>query len=426
MIIGGGFGGLAAAQSLGSKPVRVTLIDRRNYHLFQPLLYQVALAGLAESDIAIPIRSVLKEHSNIDVVLGEATGIDLEQRSVALADGSEQPYDYLIVAAGALTNYAGHDDWSERACGLKTLDDALQIRRRVLLAFEAAERARDDAERQRLLSFAIIGAGPTGVELAGAIADLSRDILSKEYRGLQGSRPRIVLLEVGERVLAPMAPDLSQSAVKQLRELGVEVRTKVGISKLDEAGVWLGDELVEAGTVLWGAGVTAAPIARALGLPVEKSGRVTVDSECSLAGHREVFVIGDLAAFRMPGSDKPLPGVSPVAMQAGRAVAANILREQRGLPRSRFVYDDRGFMATIGRARAVAQIKRLHLSGLAAWLAWALLHLWYLVGFRNRVSVFLNWVWAYALSKRGARIITGPSQVRDRDLQSGSTARSSS
>jgi NADH dehydrogenase len=423
IVIGAGFAGLAAAKRLASKPVRVTLYDRSNYHLFQPLLYQVALGALAESDIAVPVRSIFKRYANVSVVLGEVKRIDLEKRALTLEDGSRDEYDSLIVAAGAVTSYAGHDEWAARARGLKTLDDALAIRRRVLLAFEAADRAKNEADRRRLLSFVIVGGGPTGVELAGAIADLSRDILRSEYPNLHGLQPTVTLLEVSERVLTPLVPELSASAEKQLGELGVQVRTKVNVSRIDDAGVWLGEELVPAGTVLWGAGVTARPVAEALGLPTEKDGRVAVNEDCSLPGFREVFVVGDLAAFRAPGQDKPLPGVSPVAMQAGRAAAANVLRDGAGKARRPFVYDDRGFMATIGRARAVAQLKRVRLSGLAAWLAWVGLHLWYLVGFRNRLSVFLNWTWAYVGGTRGARVVVAPSAVRARDLSTGADAR---
>jgi NADH dehydrogenase len=423
VIVGGGFAGLAAAQRLGSKAVRVTLYDRRNHHLFQPLLYQVALASLGESDIAVPIRSVLRQHANIEVELGEVRDIELANGRIRLEDGGEEYFDYLILAAGALTNYYGHAEWEEWALGLKSLDDAAEIRRRVLLAFEAAERAQSPTERERLLTFAIIGAGPTGVELAGAISDLSRDILGPEYRHLSSERTRVVLLEVGQRVLPPMHPELSERAAEQLRGMGVTVRTGVNVSRIDESGVWLGDELIAAGTVLWGAGVTPSPLARALGVALERDGRVRVQNDCSLPGFPNIFVVGDLAAFTPEGSERPLPGLSPVALQQGRSTAANILRDVEGEPRKPFRYDDRGFMATIGRARAVAEIKGVRLSGFLAWLAWVVVHLWYLAGFRNRISVFLNWIWAYLMAKHGARIVTGPSQVRSKDLSAVTDAR---
>jgi NADH dehydrogenase len=423
VIIGGGFGGIAAARRLGSETVRVTLYDRRNHHLFQPLLYQVALASLSESDIAVPIRSVLRRHPNITVELGEVREVDLPGRTVQLADGAEDTFDYLVVAAGAETNYYGQDAWAEWALGLKSLDDAAEIRRRVLLAFEAAERAKTPKDRERLLTFAIIGAGPTGVELAGAIADLSRDILGPEYPNLRMERARVVLLEMSPRVLPPMPPDLSERAAAQLRGMNVTVKTGVSVTSIDESGVWLGKELVPAATVLWGAGVAPSPLARALGVALERDGRVHVDADCSIPGFRNVFVIGDMAAFVPPGATRPLPALSPVALQQGRLVAANILSDIAGEARKHFEYRDRGFMATIGRARAVAVIKGRHLSGSSAWLAWVIVHLWYLAGFRNRLSVFLNWVWAYVMSKHGARVVMGPSHVRSKDLSAVTDAR---
>ena len=407
LIVGAGFGGLAAARALGGEPVQITVCDRLNYHLFQPLLYQVAMAGLAATDIAMPIRSILQER-NTTVLLAEVTRFDLANRFAELADGAAQSYDYLVVAAGARTSYYGHDEWARFAPGLKDLDDALQIRHRVLLAMEAAERARTIEERRRLLTFVVIGGGPTGVELAGAIADLSRDILKSDYRHVRPEHTRVVLLEMADRILTPFHPSLSARAAEQLQELRVEVQTGVRVARIDERGVWVGDQLAfEAATVLWGAGVTPSPLARALGAPLDRAGRVIVNSDCSIPGHPEVFVIGDMAAFVPAGEQQPLPGISPVAIQQGRAVARSILRDRRGEPRDTFEYFDKGFMATIGRARAVAQLRKLKMWGLLAWLAWVFIHLWFLVGFRNRLSVFVKWIWEYLKYDYGARLITG-------------------
>jgi NADH dehydrogenase len=407
VIVGAGFGGLAAAKALGDQPVDVIVVDRLNYHLFQPLLYQVALAGLAATDIAYPIRSVLHRHRNVDVVLADVTGFDLAARRVELADGAALPYDHLIVAAGAHTSYFGHDDWKAHALGLKDLDDALEVRRRVLLALEAAERARNPDERRRLLTFIVVGGGPTGVELAGAIADLSRNIVRADFHHIRPDETRVVLLEKGDRLLTPFTPKLSRHARAELAELGVEVHTEVQIDRIDAEGVWTGGVCQRAATVLWGAGVRPSPLAAALQAPLDRGGRVLVAPDCTLPGHPEVAVIGDMASLTPEGATAPLPGISPVAIQQGRAVAANILRARRGDPTEPFVYFDKGYMATIGRARAVAMLGPLRLWGLAAWLVWALVHLFYLVGFRNRLAVFTNWIWAYAVARHGARVITG-------------------
>jgi len=411
IVVGAGFGGLAAAKALGSKdegsPVEVTVIDRLNYHLFQPLLYQVALAGLAATDVAYPIRAALHGRRNISVLLAEVTGVDVAGRSVRLDDGKSLPYDYLVMAAGAHTSYFGHEQWAKDAPGLKDLDDALEVRRRVLTALEAAERATDPAERQRQLTFVVVGGGPTGVELAGAIADLSRDILAVDFKRLDRKAVRVVLVEMADRILTPFDPPLSDKAREQLEELGVEVRTGVRVEAIDGGTVKVGGDTLHAGTVLWGAGVRPSPLAAALGQPLDRGGRVIVGQDCAVPGHPELFVIGDMASFTPEGESTPLPGISPVAMQQARAVARYILDDVAGLPRGRFKYFDKGFMATIGRARAVAQLGRLRMSGLLAWLAWVFVHLWYLVGFRNRVSVFTNWIWAYLVSRHGARVITG-------------------
>jgi NADH dehydrogenase len=414
VIVGAGFGGLAAAKALGDQPVDVTVVDRLNYHLFQPLLYQVALAGLAATDIAYPIRSVLHRYRNVYVLMAEVTGFDLDARRVALADGTTLPYDHLIVAAGARTSYFGHDDWQAYAPGLKDLDDALEVRRRVLLALEAAERTRDPEERRRLLTFVVVGGGPTGVELAGAIADLSRDILRADFHHIRHDETRVVLLEKGDRLLTPFTPKLSRHARAELAELGVEVHTNVQIERIDAEGVWIGGVCERAATVLWGAGVRPSPLATLLGAPLDRGGRVLVRPDCTLPGHPEVAVIGDMASLTPAGATTPLPGISPVAIQQGRAVAANIMRARRGDPTEPFVYRDKGFMATIGRARAVAMLGPLKLWGLVAWLLWALVHLFYLVGFRNRVTVFTNWIWAYVVSRHGARVITGASPDQSR------------
>jgi NADH:ubiquinone reductase (H+-translocating) len=406
VIVGAGFGGLAAARALGDQPVQVTVCDRLNYHLFQPLLYQVALASLSATDVAMPIRSILHER-NVEVLLADVVGVDVARREVRTADGTALPYDYLILAAGARTNYYGHDDWAAHAPGLKDLNDALEIRERVLLAFEGAERETRAEERQRLLTFVVIGGGATGVELAGALADLSRDILRRDFRHVRHEDTRVVLLEGADRLLSAFDPRLSARAADQLRELRVDVRTGVPVKRIDERGVWIGDGLLPAATVLWGAGVAPSPLTRALGAPLDRGGRVIVEQDCSVPGHPELFVIGDMAAFVPTGETATLPGISPVAIQQGRAVARNIGREQRGESRVAFHYLDKGVMATIGRARAVAELRGLKLWGLPAWLAWVFVHLWYLVGFRNRLAVFVNWIWSYAMAKYGARLITG-------------------
>jgi NADH dehydrogenase len=407
VVIGAGFGGLAAAKALGDRPVAVTVVDRLNYHLFQPLLYQVALAGLAATDVAYPIRAALHRYRNIEVVLAEVTGVDLAARQVRLADGAALGYDFLVVAAGAETSYFGHGDWAPFAPGLKDLDDALEMRRRVLTAFEAAERTADPDERRRLTTFVIVGGGPTGVELAGAIADLSRDILRADFHHLDPTETRVVLVEAADRILTAFDPRLSRRAVEQLRELRVEVHVGVRVERVDAGGIWIGGRFQAAGTVIWAAGVRPSPLAAGLGATPDRSGRIRVEPDCSLPGHPDVFIIGDMAALVPEGETVPLPGISPVAIQEGRHVAHNILGARAGVPRTPFHYFDKGFMATIGRARAVAELRGLRLWGLLAFLAWAFVHLWYLVGFRNRLAVFINWIWAYLISKHGARVITG-------------------
>jgi NADH dehydrogenase len=405
VILGGGFGGLTAAQSLAKAPVRITLIDRTNHHLFQPLLYQVAMAGLSPADIASPIRSILGRQRNVTVLLAEAERVDLGAKTVYLNDGRIE-YDFLIMATGARTTYFGHDEWAQAAPGLKDLDDAVEIRRRVLLAFEAAEHELDPRERERLMTFVVIGGGPTGVELAGSLSELARFVLSRDFKVIDPEGARVILVEAAPKILAAMGDDLAESGRRQLADMGVEVRTGAMVTGIDEQGVHLGEDFVPSATVLWGAGVQATSITRTLGVELDRGGRVLVQPDLSIPDHPEAFVIGDAAAF-LYQDGKPLPGVSPVAMQQGRAVAGSIVRTLHGRPRDKFVYHDRGTMATIGRSRAVAIVKGMKMTGRLAWFAWLFVHLIFLIGFRNRVMVLINWAWSYFTYKRGARLITG-------------------
>jgi NADH dehydrogenase len=407
IVIGGGFGGLAAARALERAPVQVTLLDRSNHHLFQPLLYQVAMAGLSPGEIAVPIRGILGRQRNARVLLADVTHIDLEERTVQTREMAPLAYDYLVIATGAQNSYFGHQDWPRIAPGLKDLDDAVEIRRRVLLAFEAAERESDPSAIRRHLTFVVIGGGPTGVELAGSIAELATFVLARDFRAIDADLTRVILIEGGERILGSFDPKLSARALGSLKEMGVEVRTGVRVTSMDAEGVFCGDERIDASTVLWAAGVQASPLCRSIGLEVDRQGRAKVQTDCSVPGHPEVFVVGDAALFVPEGSEQPLPGVSPVAMQQGRFVARQIERSLEGGGREHFHYVDKGSMATIGRSRAVAQIGRLKLSGFAAWLAWLLVHIFYLIDFRNRVVVLLDWTFAYLAYRRGARLITG-------------------
>jgi len=406
VIVGGGFGGLTAAKALVDEPVEITLVDRSNHHLFQPLLYQVAMAALSPAEIAMPIRSILENQRNVSVLMAEVREIDLAHRRLVLDDGGALPYDFLVLATGAETNYYGHPEWEKYAPGLKSIDDALEIRRRVLVALERAERERDEQRRRQLLTFVIIGGGPTGVELAGAIGELARPIADSDFRRIDPSQIRVVLIEMGDRLLSAFDPRLSARAAAQLEEIGVVVRPDTRVTAIDERGVWLGSELIPSSFVLWTAGVRPSRLGAALGVPLDRTGRVIVEPDCSVPGHPEVFVIGDLAAFVPPG-EAPLPGVSPVAMQEGRHVARTIVRTLHGEPREPFHYVDKGSMATIGRSRAVAQIRGLRLHGLLAWLTWLFVHLWYLISFRNRLAVFIDWCWSYVSFRHGARLITG-------------------
>ena len=408
VILGGGFGGLYAARALRRAPVRITLIDRHNYHLFQPLLYQVATAALNPSDIAAPIRSILRRQRNVTVILGDAQSIDTAGKTVRLADG-EVGYDYLIVATGATHSYFAHPEWEKNAPGLKTIDDALEIRRRVLTAFEAAERE-SDAERQAAwLTFLIVGAGPTGVELAGALSEIARQTMIRDFRHIDPASARVILVEGKDRVLPTYPADLSEKARKQLEGLGVEVITGGIVSAVSADEARVGDSPIRTHTVLWAAGVQASPLARSLGVPLDRSGRVLVEKNLSIPGHPEVFVIGDLAAMTQ-ADGTPVPGVAPAAMQQGRHTAANIERAVAGQPLRNFVYLDKGSLATIGRAAGVADFGKIHLSGLVAWAAWLLIHIFFLIGFRNRFLVITQWAWAYLTYQRGARLITGDSK----------------
>ncbi|WP_437819054.1 NAD(P)/FAD-dependent oxidoreductase [Sorangium sp. So ce1078] len=405
VIIGAGFGGLYAAQALRREPVRVTVIDRRNHHTFQPLLYQVATAGLNASDIAAPIRRVLRKQKNTSVLLAEATAIDPVKKRVFFEDG-ELGYDKLIVAAGASHSYFGHDEWAPFAPGLKTVEDALEIRRRVLLAFEAAEREPDPARRSAWMTFVVVGGGPTGVELAGALSELARHTLVREFRRINPRDARILLVEGAGQVLPSYVPELGEKAREQLTALNVEVRTRCLVTGIDEEGVSIGDKRIEAKTVLWGAGVAASPLARSLGAPLDRAGRVLVEPDLTVPGHEDVYVIGDLASLRQEDAT-PVPGVAPAAIQEGRHAARNIARAVRGLPRLPFRYRDRGSMATIGRAAAVADFGKVKLSGFLAWLAWLFVHVLFLIGFRSRFLVLFSWALSYLTYERASRLITG-------------------
>jgi NADH:quinone reductase (non-electrogenic) len=407
VIIGGGFGGLAAAKALRRTPVRITMADRRNHHLFQPLLYQVATAALNPSDIAIPIRRVFRRQPNIEVILAEVVALDTRAKRVTLADG-ELTYDYLVIATGATHSYFGHDEWSGAAPGLKTVEDALEIRRRVLLAYEAAERESDTERQREWMTFVIIGAGPTGVELAGALAEISRRVLERDFRHIRTPRARVMLLEAAARVLPVMSADSSQSARRQLERLGVEVLTATPVEAVDDAGVTTAGGRIAARTVIWAAGVAASAPGRMLGVSLDRAGRVMVNPDLSVPGAPEVFVIGDLASLESGG--KRVPGLAPAAMQEGRHAARNIRRRLRGEATEPFRYRGKGTLATIGRAAAVAEFGRLRLSGFAAWLLWSLVHIFYLIGFRNRFIVLAEWGWVYLRNERGARLITGDTE----------------
>ena len=407
VVVGAGFGGLEAARKLARAPVQVTVIDRHNYHLFQPLLYQVATAALSSADIAQPIRAVLRRQRNATVLLDEVVGVDPGARAVKTRSGAQQRYDWLILATGSRYTYFGHADWPSRAPGLKSLDDATLIRRRVLLAFEEAETAPEPALRQRLLTFVLVGAGPTGVEMAGALAELAHATLSRDFRNINPQTARIILVEAGPRALAGFPEKLSAFAVHSLERMGVEVLLDTPIEAIDDVGVTAKGRRIEAANIIWCAGVEASPIARWLDVPAAKSGRVQVAPDLSVPGHPEIFVIGD-AAFATGSNGEPLPGLAPVAKQQGHYVGELITRRARGDPvLPPFRYRDEGALATIGRHSAIADFGWVRLTGWLAWVIWGIVHIFFLIGFRNRASVFLNWVWAWVTYGRGARLITG-------------------
>jgi NADH:ubiquinone reductase (H+-translocating) len=404
VIVGAGFGGLDAAKKLGKEAVRVTVIDRTNHHLFQPLLYEVATAALSPADIAAPIRGILSDFSNTEVILAEVKSVRVAAKTVNIGD-REIAYDYLILATGSRHSYFGHDEWEKLAPGLKSLEDAVEIRRRLLLAFEYAEEITDEAAKAAAMTFVVIGGGPTGVEMAGAIAEISRYTLAKDFRHIDPASARVVLVEGEQRILSGFPEDLSVSAMKQLKQLGVEVRTGIHAKNLTDAGLEVGEEFIPSRVKIWAAGNAASFVGKTIGVPVDKAGRVIVNDDLTIPGHSEVQVIGDLANFSHQGG-KLLPGVSPVAMQEGRHAARNILAMIDGRKPQRFRYWNKGSMATIGRNKAVADLNFVHLSGLPAWVVWLFIHIIFLVGFRNRIAVLIQWAWAYVTFNKGARLIT--------------------
>jgi NADH:ubiquinone reductase (H+-translocating) len=412
VIVGAGFGGLEAAKKLACEDVRVTVIDRTNHHLFQPLLYQVATAALSPADIAAPIRAVLSKCKNMEVILADVQAVDVNAKKVKMVE-AEIDYDYLILATGARHSYFGHPEWEKLAPGLKSLEDAVEIRRRILMAFEYAEKISDEAARKAAMTFVVVGGGPTGVEMAGAIAEIARYTLAKDFRHIDPSQARVILVEGEPKVLAAFPEDLRESAMKQLVDLGVEVRTGIHATNLSEQGLQVGDEFIPCRVKIWAAGNNASAIGHSLGAPIDKVGRVIVNKDLTIPNHPEVQVIGDLANFSHQ-TGEPLPGVSPVAMQQGRHAARNILKMIDGEKPQRFWYFDKGSMATIGRNKAVADLKFVHLSGIPAWLAWLFVHIIFLVGFRNRLAVLFQWAWAYFSFNKGARLITRNFQAEQR------------
>jgi NADH:ubiquinone reductase (H+-translocating) len=402
VIIGGGFGGLYAARILTGQPVEVILIDRTNHHLFQPLLYQVATAMLSPADIAQPIRAILKEAQNVRVVMGTVEVIDTGAK-VVRTKSNEYPYDYLIVATGARHSYFGNDQWEAHAPGLKTLSDALELRRRILNAFEIAETTTDPEMQRAALTFVVIGAGPTGVEMAGSISELAKRTLERDFRTIKGKQARVVLLDAAPKVLPMFDDELATSAIRQLEQLSIEVRVATKVLGVTPEGVQLENELIRARTVIWAAGNTASPLAKQLGCEVDRQGRAVVQKDLSVAGHPEVFVIGDVANFSHQGG-KPLPGIAPFAMQSGKVAARNVLALVAGQPTETFQYTDKGSMATIGRNKAVADLKVVKLSGFLAWLSWLFIHLLFIVELRNRIVIFFHWAWGYLTYTHGARL----------------------
>ena len=406
VIVGGGFGGLRAARHLRRADVDVTVVDRTNHHLFQPLLYQVATATLAPSDISVPIRWLLRRQKNTRVLMAHVTAVDVARRTVTLDDGERDlAYDYLVLAAGARHSYFGHAEWERDAPGLKSLEDAFDIRRRFLLAFEEAEKETDPAAREAYMTFVLVGGGPTGVELAGIIPDVARYALAEDFREIDTRTTRVILVEGGKRLLPSFPEELSERARRDLERIGVEVRLNSIVTSVSDRGVQVGDEFIPARTIFWAAGNSASPLAQSLGVPLDRAGRVQVERDLSLPGHPEVFAVGDMAAFTQDG--QLVPGVAPAANQMGRLAAHNILRDLAAQPRAHFRYRDKGNLATIGRHRAIAVIGRLKLAGNVAWWFWLFIHILYLVGFRNRISVLIQWAYAYFTYQRGVRLITG-------------------
>lgn len=413
VIVGGGFGGLWAAKALANKPVDVTLIDRKNHHVFQPLLYQVATAVLSPGEIATPIRRILHYAKNIEVILGEAVGFDTTNKKVQLENGADVAFDYLIVAGGARHAYFGHDEWETSAPGLKTIEDAVEIRRRVLLAFEHAERDAYLKGEKRSLNFVVVGGGPTGVELAGAIAGIARQALAKDFKAIDTRDAHVMLFEGSDRVLGTFAKDLSESAKTQLEDLGVEVRLNSFVTDIAPGKVKVGEDWIDCDVVLWATGVAASSLGKKLGVETDKAGRVFVNPDLTIPNHKDIFVIGDMAALKQENGE-PVPGVSPAAMQMGTATAKNILADLKDKPRQDFKYLDKGTMATIGRSKAIVDFQGFHFTGFIAWMMWLFLHVFFLIGFRNRIIVMLEWFWAYLTRERSARLITGDArELRD-------------
>ena len=411
VIIGGGFGGLYAARTLAKHPVDITIIDRDNYHLFQPLLYQVATAALSTGDIASPIRSILSKFKNVRCIMAEVTDIDLDGNRIMTRDG-DYHYDYLINAAGATKTYFGHDEWEKHAPGLKTMEDALEIRRRIFCAYETAERLPEESkERDAYLTFICIGGGPTGVEMAGSIVEVATQTLKADFRSIDPRKTRVILLQSGDRILPDYPKDLSDSARRQLLEMGVEVRTHSRVTDITKDGVSVGETFIPCKTVVWGAGVAASPLGKAMGAPTDRGGRVIVNADMSVPNHKNAFVIGDLANFNHGA--KELPGIAPVAIQMGVAVAHNIVNDIEGQPTKDFVYFDKGQLATIGRNSAVGLVFGAHVKGFIAWLMWLLIHIYFLVGFENRAFVMMNWIYSYLSYNRSARLITDVARPGD-------------
>ena len=409
VIIGGGFGGLQAAKSLGNQAVQVTLVDRKNHHTFQPLLYQVATAVLSPGEIASPIRRILHKYKNVEVVLGEAIGFDLEKRIVKLNDDSEIPFDYLIIAAGARHSYFGHDEWEDAAPGLKTIEDALEIRRRVLLAFELAEREAILTGKHEPLDFIVVGGGATGVELAGAIAGIARQALANDFKAIDTKKARVVLYEGGDRILNAFSPELSEHAKKDLEDLGVEVHLNTFVTDLKEGNVKVGDKWIDCDVAIWATGVAASHLGKDLGAETDKAGRVFVNNDLSVKNRKNIFVIGDMVSLKQENGT-PVPGVAPAAIQMAETAAGNILSDLNNKPRKDFKYWDKGSMATIGKSRAIVEAGRFKMTGFLAWLAWLFVHVISLIGFKNRLYVLSEWFWAYLTRERSARLITGDAE----------------